>query len=123
MTYSFILFVESKEVSASRQAVLVALCMTFGVEVGYKLSTSTVIWLANPCHIITITEVRQLLSFSAFWWNGFCFPRNLRNDKGASAMLINLQGSVLKCLIINSGTFAAMFYITKWLLNVLHKST
>ena len=56
---NFILFIftDDQRVSPYRQLLLVALVLTFGVEVGYKLSTSSVIWLANPCHILTMCQM------------------------------------------------------------------
>ncbi len=36
---------------------LVILCLVFGVEVGYKICSRQVLYLLNPCHVITAIEV------------------------------------------------------------------
>ena len=42
----------------SKRLLLVLLCLVFGIEIGYKICSKQVLYLLNPCHIITITEVQ-----------------------------------------------------------------
>ncbi|OAF65070.1 hypothetical protein A3Q56_07216, partial [Intoshia linei] len=44
-----------------KKLVLAFICMIFGVEVGFKLSTDQLTYLLNPCHILTITQIFLLV--------------------------------------------------------------
>jgi len=40
-----------------RRVMLLVMCITFGVEIGFKLATRQLIWILNPCHLVTMMQV------------------------------------------------------------------
>ena len=56
-TYSFPQMKLKPVEPASKQVLLVILCLVLGVELGYKFSSKQVLYLLNPCHVITMVEV------------------------------------------------------------------
>ncbi|CAI2724952.1 unnamed protein product [Schistosoma spindalis] len=64
-----------------RQILLVLHTFVFGIEIGFKLATSTLIWILNPCHIITMLQILFLASSSS-WLTTFIFRIHLHMMNG-----------------------------------------
>ena len=47
----------SRAITTGRKVLLISLCLTFGVELGYKISSQQLIYLLNPCHLLTAVQV------------------------------------------------------------------
>lgn len=41
----------------SKRLLLLLTCLVFGLEIGYKICSRQVLYLLNPCHVITVVEV------------------------------------------------------------------
>lgn len=40
-----------------RRIFLLVMCLTFGVELGFKFASQQMIWILNPCHIVTMIQI------------------------------------------------------------------
>lgn len=58
-----------------KNILLLAMTFTFGLEMGLKFASRTVIYVLNPCHITTIIQVRKLQNIKKFKKKSikFCF--------------------------------------------------
>lgn len=52
------------ENSIIKMTLLAFLSLILGIELGYKLSTKQLIYILNPCHILTVTQVSKTLTLT-----------------------------------------------------------
>lgn len=43
-----------------KRFLLVLHCLIFGIEIGFKFATKQIIFLLNPCHVLTAIQVRLI---------------------------------------------------------------
>lgn len=46
-----------KGVDCGKRVLLVLMCLTFGIELGFKFATRQFIWIFNPCHVTSMIQV------------------------------------------------------------------
>lgn len=42
----------------TKKVLLILLCVVFGAEIGYKCAAKKALYLLNPCHVLTLMEVK-----------------------------------------------------------------
>ncbi|XP_014259326.2 transmembrane protein 164 [Cimex lectularius] len=53
---------QEKREPTGKRVLLVMMCLIWGIEIGYKFSSRTVIFLLNPCHITTALQIYLLVA-------------------------------------------------------------
>lgn len=51
----------NKKDRGGKRVLLVFLCLVFGVELGFKFATQSLIFVLNPCHVTTVLQVSHFL--------------------------------------------------------------
>lgn len=69
-----------------RKLLLAALCLIWGIEIGFKLSTRQLIFILNPCHLITLAQLILLISPPRRWMH-FLFRIQTYAISGATLAL------------------------------------
>jgi len=54
--------------SCGRRIMLMFMCLVFGAELGFKLASQQLIWILNPCHLVTMMQVLLSTALKS-WYN------------------------------------------------------
>ncbi|VDO77297.1 unnamed protein product, partial [Schistosoma mattheei] len=96
----------SNEQTKLRQILLVLHTFVFGIEIGFKLATSTLIWILNPCHIITILQVIRFELLHLF----ALFILFLRTRSFIMKNLLKIVPASIKWIIVSVHCFVYFHY-------------
>ena len=55
----------------AKKLLLIFLCLVFGIEIGYKICSRQVLYLLNPCHVLTVIEVSDTITLLVISSNYF----------------------------------------------------
>ncbi|XP_071454248.1 transmembrane protein 164 [Hetaerina americana] len=102
--------IESSSDRNKKNWLLVLLCLVWGAEIGFKFASRTVIFLLNPCHVVTAVQIYLLAAepsekvtvifrFHLYFLNGailaFLFPNTESRILPCEASLYWIQHSMM----------------------------
>jgi len=70
-----------------RDVILTIMGLVFGIEIGFKLASNQVIWLLNPCHVMTVIQL-YLLATPTSAWTTYIFRTHIYFMNGALLALL-----------------------------------
>ena len=76
-----------------KRVLLVVMCLTFGIELGFKFATRQFIWICNPCHITSMIQVRDKNIFLTHLSSDWIMFLSFWTDR--SGQTVQIQISVL----------------------------
>lgn len=82
-----------------RKLLLAGLCLIWGIEIGYKLSTGQLIFILNPCHMVTLLQVNLLLYtiYSHIYFPNFNFEYIFFKLNSSSCSFRPLDDGCISC--------------------------
>lgn len=96
-----------------RRCLIAFLCLVFGIEIGFKFSSQTLIYILNPCHMVTIIQIFLLLCDPHGKAVTFFFRFHVYTLAGAFLALIFpvLNTRLVNCLFVISSlsSFVCLF--------------
>ena len=124
---------------AGRRLLIAFMCLTFGIELGFKFATRQMIWILNPCHLVTMIQVYTcmcklwpiMLIFNcivviiqplAAIWNKPTFGGELRGSVSPSVIFVLIYFIVLVLVLPVICLPVSLILRSRWISNLLMKT-